>query len=298
MAKNKISAVINTLNEEHNLAKCLDSLSFCDEIIVVDMMSDDGTKAVAKKYTSKVFDHKRTGYVEPARNFAISKASNEYILIVDADEAISKTLAKKLLTLAESDFRGYAFVPRDNIIFGGSVRHAGWWPDYNIRFFRSGHVKWDDKIHSVPVTKGESVTLDPDPSMAIVHHNYPSLSSYIQRLDRYTTIQAKELQDQKLHLSMFVSKPWAEFLRRYFAMEGYKDGIRGLILCVLQAFSEFVVVTKIWELKDYPKIDVNQKDIDQVLSNAAIEYKWWSIERQIKNSSAISGLFLKIKRKL
>lgn len=298
MAKNKISAVVNTLNEEHNLAKCLESLSFCDEIVVVDMMSDDNTKNVAKKYTTKVFDHKRTGYVEPARNFAISKASGEYILIVDADETIPKELAAKLMRIASDGFDGFVFIPRDNAIFGGSMRHSGWWPDYNIRFFRSGRVKWSNKIHSVPVTTGEAMTIPASPDIAIKHNNYPSVGSYIQRLDRYTTVQAGEMQDVKISASMFLTKPWSEFLRRYFAMEGYKDGIRGLILCIFQAFSEFVVVAKIWELKDYPDIKLDSSTIDQSFDNAAREYRWWSIEKRIKETNAVNGIILKLKRKL
>lgn len=298
MAKNKITAVINTLNEEKNLAKCLESLSFCDEIVVVDMISDDKTKQIAKRFTDKVYDHKRTGYVEPARNFAIEKATSEYILIIDADETVPKKLGLKLRELCDQGFDGYVLIPRSNYIFGGTLKHSGWWPDYNVRFFKKGRVKWSDKIHSVPQTTGEKLVLPEDVEMALHHNNYPSVSSYLSRLDRYTSVQANELIDQKLEYKSFFIKPWAEFLRRYFAMKGYKDGVRGLILSVLQAFSEYVVMVKVWELQDYPEIVINDEEVLKTVDKAANEYKWWHLEKQINEAGSVKRMLLKIKRRI
>jgi len=136
MAKIKISAVINTRNESENIFDCLNSLKFCDEIVVVDMESTDNTKEIAKQFTDKVFDHPMVGYVEPARNFAISKAIGDWILVIDADERIPKTLAIKLEEIAEKNEIDYVRIPRQNLIFGQWVRHSRWWPDFNIRFFK------------------------------------------------------------------------------------------------------------------------------------------------------------------
>ena len=102
MSKIKISAVVNTRNEEKNLDACLKSLNFVDEIVVVDMESEDKTKQIAKKYTNKVFNYDNVGYVEPARNFAINKAKGDWILIVDADERVPRSLAVKLMEIAET----------------------------------------------------------------------------------------------------------------------------------------------------------------------------------------------------
>src|SRR3989344_3049492 len=117
MTKPKISAVINTWNEEKNLAECLDTLDFADEIIVVDMASTDDTKKIAKQYTDKVYDHPYVGYVEPARNFALSKASGNWALIVDAGERITTTLAGKLVDIANNDEADFVRVPRKNLVF-------------------------------------------------------------------------------------------------------------------------------------------------------------------------------------
>ncbi len=106
------------------------------EIVVVDMHSDDDTQKIAKKLGAKVFTHKRTGYVEPARNFAIGKATGEWILILDTDEKVSKILADRLKQIsADDNSADYYRLPRKNIIFGKWIKHSRWWPDYNIRFF-------------------------------------------------------------------------------------------------------------------------------------------------------------------
>ena len=118
MAKINISAVVNTRNEEKNIADCLKTLQFADEIIVVDMESTDTTKDIAKGYTDKVFDHEMVGYVEPARNFAIAKAVGSWVLIVDADERIPQTLAKKLIEIMLEDKADFVRIPRKNLIFG------------------------------------------------------------------------------------------------------------------------------------------------------------------------------------
>ena len=137
MTKPKISAVINTWNEGKNLAECLDTLDFVDEIIVVDMASTDDTKKIAKQYTDKVYDHPYVGYVEPARNFAISKATSEWVFVLDPDEEVSDNLKDKLVQIVSNNTEiDFIRIPRKNIIFGKWMKASMWWPDYNIRFFK------------------------------------------------------------------------------------------------------------------------------------------------------------------
>ncbi|MBI4157482.1 glycosyltransferase family 2 protein, partial [Candidatus Woesebacteria bacterium] len=128
----KVSVVINTLNEEENLPTAIASVrDFADEMIVVDMESSDGTVSLAKKLGAKVYSHQKVGYVEPARNFALSKAKGDWIFILDADEVLPKTLQKKLLAIIQTSKNDYFRIPRKNFIFGKWIKHSRWWPDYN-----------------------------------------------------------------------------------------------------------------------------------------------------------------------
>src|SRR3989304_5858919 len=149
----RISVVINTLNEEKNLPRAIASIKgLADEIIVVDMQSDDATKDVAEGLGALVYDHKRTGYVEPARNFAIAKAAGPWVFVLDADEEAQVKLVKKLKLLAVKEDADYYRLPRKNIVFGSWLRDSRWWPDYNIRHFKKGKVIRNQVIHSVPMT--------------------------------------------------------------------------------------------------------------------------------------------------
>src|SRR5688572_7980444 len=137
----KISVVINTLNEEKSIERAIKSVDFADEILVCDMHSDDNTPLIAKKLGAKVIFHKRAGFVEPARNFAISKAEHEWVFVLDADEEVPDSLKGKLKEVINgSGVTTFVEIPRKNILFGRWMKASMWWPDYNIRFFKKGFV--------------------------------------------------------------------------------------------------------------------------------------------------------------
>lgn len=303
MTKPKISAVINTWNEEKNLSDCLDTLNFVDEIVIVDMESTDGTKKIAKQYTDKVYNHPYVGYVEPARNFALGKATGSWVLIVDADERIPETLASKLVSIAENDEADFVRVPRKNLVFGQWLKYSRWWPDYNIRFFKKGYVEWQSAIHRPPITNGQGINLDPDPKFALLHHHYRTLDEYLERMIRYSNQQAKELLDEgyQFNLSDLINKPIGEFLSRFFAGEGYKDGLHGLTLAVLQAFSILAVYLKVWQEQGFtPQKDiVGNPDFKKLITTKFTELKYWLYTIKIHLSQKNSErLVLKVKRKL
>ncbi len=303
MTRPKISAVVNTWNEAKNLAACLDSLDFVDEIIVVDMDSTDSTKKIAKQYTDKVYNHPYVGYVEPARNFAIAKAAGPWVLIVDVDERIPRSLSSKLVDIANNDEADFVRVPRKNLVFGQWLKYSRWWPDYNIRFFKKGYVEWQDAIHRPPITTGQGINLEADPEFALLHHHYTSLDEYLERMIRYSNQQAKELlaEGYKFSLTDLISKPIGEFLSRFFAGEGYKDGLHGLILAVLQAFSTFIVYLKVWQEEGFtPQKDVLGTPVFQKLIGSKFrELKYWLYTVRIHLSGNKSERFaLKINRKL
>ncbi len=299
----KISAVINTINEEKNIVECLKSLDWVDEIVVVDMESDDKTKELCYKYTKNVFNHKRMGYVEPARNFAIKQAKGDWIIIVDADERVPKELAASLYQIASEDKYNFARIPRKNIAFGEWLKHSRWWPDYNIRFFKKGKVEWQNSIHSVPITYGEGLTLEAKEELSLTHYNYPTINSYFERFYRYTKVQSKELikKEYKFHWTDLVTKPLNEFFSRFFAGQGYKDGLHGLVLAMLQAFSEFTVYLLVWENQGYKKQTGQNflKELNQLFEQKFKEFLYWFYTFRLDLTSGLfRRLILRFKRKV
>ena len=278
-----ISAVIITLNEEENIKACLESVTFADELVVVDTGSTDKTLEIAKKYTNKVFTHPKVTHVEPVRKFAVAKATKDRVLLLDADERIPVTLAEKLQELASTDTEVYR-IPRNNIIFGKALGHTGWWPDYNVRFFKKDAVEWLDGIHSQPKITGKEENLPAEDELAIIHQNYQSVSHYLTKMLHYTTVQAKEVSGkEEVSWRDFIRKPTGEFLMRYFALEGYKDGLHGLVLSLLQAFSEFIVVCKVWEIQDYkPDAAPGLKELYGEYRNAQKETEYWFHHTRVK----------------
>jgi len=294
----KISVVINTLNEEKNLPGALASVKdFAGEVVVVDMYSDDDTVAIAKRFGAAVYEHKRTGYVEPARNYAIEKATGDWILILDADEKITKILADKLKQIAV-DVRSadYYRIPRKNIIFGKWIKHSRWWPDYNIRFFKKNCVVWSEIIHSIPVTQGTGADLDVLEDNAIVHTNYTTIDQYIDRLNRYTTHQTLVLlkSGYKFSWTDLIKEPIEEFVGRYFQGEGYKDGVHGLALSILQAFSELVLYLKIWQKEEFEEKNITITKISGEIKNAQKAINYWVADAQFKEKG---GVIQKLKRR-
>ena len=290
----KISVVINTWNEEKNIKRCLESVKWADEVIVVDM-SEDKTLEIAKKMGAKVFSHKYTFYVEPARNFAISKVNGDWIFILDADEEVSPSLAKTLQKLAKNK-KGLTYfrLPRKNLIFNKWIKHSRWWPDYNIRFFKKGNVCWSEKIHSVPLTSGEGTDLEAKEINAITHYHYQTISQYLERLIRYTEIQAKDLIDSgyKFDWRDMLKKPMGEFLSRFFAGEGYRDGLHGLVLALLQSFYELVKYLRVWEKEKFPDQEI--KGYQEVLEENVNDYLHW----QACSANLIKKIRLKLKKKI
>ncbi len=282
----KISAVVNAFNEEKNIQIAIKSVKWAAEVLVCDMESSDKTVSIAKALGAKVISHKNMGFVEPGRNFAIEKAAGDWILILDADEEIPETLAKHLQQLADKNPEiNYVEIPRKNIIFNKWIEHTGWWPDTQIRFFKKGTVTWKDQIHSKPETKGLGLTLEPEEQWAIIHRNYRSISDYLGKLNRYTDVQAKELLDTGYEFKKedLWNKPLAEFLSRYFANNGYHDGLHGLVLSLLQAVSFLVLYLKVWEKKGFSQQDIELSEFNEQTKIIGKDVDYWV--KQIKGGS-------------
>lgn len=274
----KISVVINTFNEERNIAKAIKSVDWADEIFVCDMYSQDKTAEIAKKMGAKVVTYRSLKYVEPARNFAISKTLGDWILVLDPDEEIPESLKMRLIQIAgKMEQINYVRIPRKNIIFNKWMQTTGWWPDYNIRFFKKGKVRWTDKIHRPPEVSGVGIDLPAEEKWAIIHHNYQTISQFVERMNRYTTIEAEQLRKEgyKFNFKDLLRKPLNEFLSRFFASHGYEDGLHGLALSFLQALSCMVVYLKIWEMSKFKEYSIETAELDEQLVKSGQAITYW-----------------------
>ena len=295
----KISVVISVVDQEVSLLpRALSSvINIASEIVLVDMTSNDALFELARKFRAKTYKHDLVPFVEVVRNFGISKAQGKWILIMDPDEVVSNDLSEKLKEIIYKKEADYYRLPRKNIIFGKWIKHSRWWPDYNIRFFKKGYVSWDEVIHSIPMTKGRGFDLEEKESNAIVHYHYQSVDQYIDRMNRYTSVQAESLvkKGYKFDWRDLIKKPSGEFLSRYFQGEGYKDGLHGLVLAGLQGFSEFVVYLKVWQLNKFRDTDSDLKKTIRVMKDSESDFHYWQADTLLKQNGK---LVLRIKRKL
>ncbi len=234
----KISLVVVSYNEATKLEKCLESaVKKVDEIVLVDMGSTDNSINIAKSFNAEVFTHTHVQVVEQIRNFAISKAKNDWVLVLDPDEQITENLIKVLKETVQNKSISAVNIPRKNIFFNKWIRHSNFWPDHQIRFFKKQSIVWDEKIHSYPKISGEIVKLDENPENAIIHYGYDSIENFITRLNRYTSKEKNS------------KNPIIEFGKRYFWHAGFLDGMHGLVVCTLMCIYYISVWVKIWEKK-------------------------------------------------
>jgi glycosyltransferase involved in cell wall biosynthesis len=243
-----ISATLITYNEELNIAEALQSVSWADEIIVVDSGSSDATLDICRRFTDKIFHRNWTGYVDQ-KNCAVEKARNEWIISLDADERVSPELQAEIQDLARSGFRtpGYR-IPRTVFFMGRWIRHGDWYPDYQLRLFERRHGKWEGgRVH-------ESVRTTEKPEFLkgeIYHYTYRSMSEYLQRLETYSTLAALDYEERgkKAAPLGLLSNPIAAFVRAYVLKRGFMDGTPGFVAAVMGAVSVFFKYAKLYELQ-------------------------------------------------
>ncbi len=297
--KNKISAVITAFNEEKKLAECLESVSFVDEIIVIDSSSTDKTPSIAKQYTKHVYKKENNLMLNVNKNFGFTKATGDWILSLDADERVTPELKNEILSTLNfqlSTPNGY-WTPRKNIIFGKWIQHAGWYPDYQLRLFRNGKGSFPQKhVHEMIEVSGQTEKLQNH----LLHYNYDTISQFIQKLDGiYANNEAEQLLKNGYSFSWAdaIRMPAKEFLSRFFARQGYKDGFHGLMLSFLMAFYHFVVFAKIWEKKGFREIqnDTFLQEVEHEFKKNKTEFRYWFKHENMKNARSLAHrIWLKI----
>jgi glycosyltransferase involved in cell wall biosynthesis len=294
----KISAVISAFNEEENLSDCLSSISWVDEIIVVDNSSTDKTPQIAQKFGAKVFKRPNFSMLNINKNFGFEKAKGKWILNLDADERVSKELKEEiqsLITNYPSSIDGY-WIPRKNIIFGKWIKHGLWYPDYQLRLFKRGKGKFPCKhIHEKIQVKGKTSKLKGH----IIHYNYTSVSQYLKKIDQiYSSNEAENFlkAGKKLHWYDALRFPASDFLKNFFALQGYKDGLHGLVACLFQAFYSFVVFAKIWEKQGFWEYQSKNflKEIEKESDKLKKDWDFWVLKE--KRGNYLQRVFFKLRR--
>lgn len=253
--KPRISAVINTLNEEKNLPFALRSVQpWVDEIVVVDMYSTDRTVEIAREFGAQVCLHRGPGFNYAPRAFAVNQASSEWVLVVDADELIPVALSRDLRRMAESGEADVALIPRTNYMLGAVIRHTGCGAtqDAQVRFFRKGFVVACSLAHQdfKPVEGARVKALPYRGDNAIVHFTYLDSQQFIERLNRYTSIEAQQAFEQGERITPVgaLVKAAKQFGGRYIIWKGFQDGWRGLYLSLFYSFYKIVTAAKLQEL--------------------------------------------------
>lgn len=243
----KISAIVIVYNEEKNIRRCLESLTWADEIVIVDSYSQDKTKEIASAFTDKIFDVKWEGFGKK-KEFAREKASCDWILSIDADEVVSDRLKQEIKTIIESNktLAGY-YVPRLSNFLGIWIRYGGWYPDYVLRLFKNDKARFDlSLVHEKLVLDGNAGFLKSD----LLHYTDPDIHHYLLKLDKYTTLGAERLFQEGKGTSLFdlIFKPPAVFFKMFILKGGFLDGWHGLLLACFSCFHVFTKYAKLWHL--------------------------------------------------
>lgn len=298
---NKLSVVISAFNEEKMIEECLISVKdVAHEIIVIDNTSSDRTKDIAKKYTDKVITRENNLMLNVNKNFGIEKAAGDWILVLDADERLTEELSKEIVDILISDQKDSGFtMPRKNIIFGKWIEHTGWYPDRQLRLFKRGKGKFAEKhVHEMITIEGSIGEL----KNPLYHINYTSVSQFLDKMIRiYTISEAENLLKSGYtpKTSDAILMPSSEFMKRFFAEKGYKDGVHGLYLSLLMAFYHLVVFIRVWEAKSYPE---NKNTLEQVTSASKQSYKelryWITFSKNESERNPIKKISRKILQKV
>ncbi|WP_261843392.1 glycosyltransferase family 2 protein [Aliamphritea ceti] len=242
-----LSAVIITLNEANNIADCISSLSFCDEIIVVDSGSTDTTTELAFKLGAKVINQSWLGYGQQ-KQFAVEQATNNWVLCLDADERISPELAKEIQDFMQEPNAAACQMPRCNRFMGRWLRHGEGYPDMSLRLFDRQQAFWsEDSVHEKVICNAPIKSLQND----ILHYSQETLHQYIEKQNKYTSIQADILTKNNKNISStkLIMSPLIRFIKFYLVRQGFRDGVPGLVHICIGCFNSFIKYAKVRALK-------------------------------------------------
>jgi glycosyltransferase involved in cell wall biosynthesis len=246
----RLSVVILAKNEEGRIGRCLESVRWADELLIVDGMSTDRTAEICESFGARVIRHGFEGSFAQERNLGMAHATGDWVLQIDADDVVTPEFREALgrLLAGPMPHDAYKF-RRKSILLGRFMRHGGW-HHYLPNLVRRDRVRYVGDVHERPVIDGPIGVLEAD----IEHHPCEDLAAFIERHNRYTTIQAEELyREQPARrrgwlMRQLIRRPWKTFWKTYVRKQGFRDGAHGLVFSALYAWIEFLKWAKYWEL--------------------------------------------------
>lgn len=253
-----ISAVILTKNEEKNIVDCLDSVLWCDEIIVVDDFSDDRTVELIKRFNNPnihVFEHQLNDDFSNQRNFGLRKAKGEWVLFVDADERVSRNLKNEIsyvTSIHDNDEKvfGY-FIKRRDVMWGKELRYGETAHVKLLRLGRKGTGEWEYNVHEEWNIKGKKEFL----VNYLIHYPHKSVKKFLKDINYYTDLRAKQLHERNIQVKwwMILFYPLGKFIFNYVLRLGFLDGTAGFIYAIMMSLHSFLVRGKLWLQDQYEK---------------------------------------------
>lgn len=256
-ARTTITAVVLTKNEAGKIRRCLDAIRWVDEIILVDGESTDGTQNIAREYGALVINHPFGGDFGEERNLGNAHAASDWILQLDADDLVTPAFRQAAEAILRDGAPHAAFrFRRTNCFLGHWMRYGGW-DHYSLHFFRRGKARYQGRVHHALLVDGSIGTL----KAAVEHYPFDSLEQFVDRQNRYTTLEARELVDlhgtfssKELRYQVMV-RPAKLFWKLYVKKQGFRDGMHGFLFSGLYSFVHFLKWAKVWELSDRAAVD-------------------------------------------
>jgi len=249
-----ISAVVLTKNSERNLEKCLESIKWCNETIIVDDGSTDKTKEIAKKHKAKIFEHSLSEDFSLQRNFGLEKASGEWVLFIDSDETVSSSLREEINKFLSLDKNtrivGY-YIKRVDTMWGMRLRYGETGKLWFLRLARKNSGNWEGRVHEIWYVKGKTGKL----KNTLDHFPHSTISEFLSKINFYSDLRAKELYNKGIQVKFLdvILYPKAKFYVNFLFKLGFLDGIPGFLVAAMMSFHSFLVRGKLWQLQNTQK---------------------------------------------
>lgn len=241
-----LSAVVITCNEENNIERCLQSLTFADEIVVLDSFSTDRTVELARRYTENVTQREFAGFGEQWAA-ALALATREWVLVVAADEVVTDELANQVASAVERGDRDGYRMPRLTEFVGRKMRRCGWYPDYQLRLARRSKASFPDRlVHESMQVDGQIGTLSGD----LLHYSYPDLDEYARKMAAYARAAARQKmrEGRRFRITDLIFAPPFAFFKTYVLRQGFREGWHGFVLSLLIGASTALRYSMLWEM--------------------------------------------------